>query len=235
MSKRVLIVSSSEYFAVLIKSIIQAACEFCEPRILTDIEKLKSEIRVYSPDILLVESNIYFGVTPSYIASLMLKYSELTIATFAFEKLSPDIITEFFDGGSVGFVDVREGTKEAVLAMTKILHGDMYIPGKVEIVVAQKGSSEFPDMHLNFSEYWFCKLYSLGRSFADIAVIMQLTKATVYTYFNKIKRKICVHNRNEFVKRCFELKIVKASDLEDSQNITRNIALEIFDVWKNQS
>ncbi len=114
--------------------------------------------------------------------------------------------TRLLRAGAAGFVDKAAPTEILVKAVWRILHGKRYISPDLAERLAEEIAGEresLPHQMLSEREYEIFTLLALGKSASEIAHDLGLSVKTVYTYRNRVLRKMHLQNNGDLATYAF--------------------------------
>jgi DNA-binding NarL/FixJ family response regulator len=213
MGECILIVSSSAYFANNMKERIRHYDLTARVTIVNDPKPILTAPEKIRADILMLETNCWYGATPVFIANILERKKDLTVCVFGYEELPSHAVASFFHYGASAYIDVREGLESVYEAVKKILRGGMYVPDRYRKCVENDDCDYYDSDKLSASEYWLCRLISFGMELEACAELMKITLATARFYKAQVYKKLDVHNTSALVEKCRQLGIVKPDDV----------------------
>jgi DNA-binding NarL/FixJ family response regulator len=162
MRERVLVVSSSAYFANNMKEKIKDYDPSVRVTVLTEPKNITETLASNKADLLLLETNCWYGATPVFIARLLEHNKGLTVCVFGYEELPCGAVASFFRYGAAGYLDIRAGLESVYDGIKKILYGNMYVPQRYRQSVEKGAADDCDTGGLAASEYWLCRLLCFG-------------------------------------------------------------------------
>ncbi|MDR2098109.1 MAG: hypothetical protein LBP37_06280 [Spirochaetaceae bacterium] len=226
MREHILIVSTSVYFANSMMERIKRYDPCIRVTIATNPKSISAAPEKIKADILLLETNCWYGATPVFIAKILEQKKNLTVCVFGYEELPGSAVASFFQHGAVGYLDFRQGPDGVYEGIKKILHGNMYIPERYRERVKNSACGDYNTDSLLTSEYWLCRLICFGLELDTCAEIMKVTLSTARYYKARVYKKLNVHNTASLVGKCRQLGIIKPDDV--FQNILSDDEIKII-------
>jgi DNA-binding NarL/FixJ family response regulator len=108
--------------------------------------------------------------------------------------------------GARGYVMKRETTKEVLIAIRRVLQGDVYVSERVVNLMARrlgsprKGAASSPVEQLSDRELEIFRLLGQGRTTSQIAADLHLSLKTVQAYCARAKEKFGVDSLTELLR-----------------------------------
>jgi len=108
--------------------------------------------------------------------------------------------------GARGYVMKQEATERVVMAIRRVLRGDVYVSAKIaervlhRIVGGRKAESESPLEQLTNRELQTLQMLGKGLSTKQIAAQLNLSVKTVETYRENLKRKLNLDSGSELIR-----------------------------------
>jgi DNA-binding NarL/FixJ family response regulator len=108
--------------------------------------------------------------------------------------------------GARGYVMKRETTKEVLIAIRRVLQGDVYVSERVVNLMARrlgsprKGATSSPVEQLSDRELEIFRLLGQGRTTSQIAADLHLSLKTVQAYCARAKEKFGVDSLTELLR-----------------------------------
>jgi DNA-binding NarL/FixJ family response regulator len=213
MRERILIMSSSAFFANNVKDRIKDYDPSARVTVLAKTEGVTEAVTESGADIVLLETNFWYGATPMFISRLLEHNRNLTVVVFGYEELPGGAVASFFRCGASGYLNIRDGLEDFYDGIKKILYGNVYVPSRYKELVEKTADDDCDTGGLAASEYWLCRLVCFGLNLDDCAEIMKITPSTARYYKARVYKKLGVHNTSSLVEKCRQTGIVKSGEV----------------------
>jgi DNA-binding NarL/FixJ family response regulator len=213
MTEKILIISTSTYLAEQMKNKIKKQHPDCSVSVKTDTKDIAAAPEKINADILLLETNCWYGATPQFISNILEHNKNLSVGVFAYELLPSDAIVSFFQNGATCYIDNRDSLERQYEGIESIIRGNVYIPPQYRKKLKTTDRRIMKDMKLTLKEYWLCRLICLGKNIKSCAEIMLISPSTARFYKADIHEKLHVHSTTELVEKCKQLGIIKDGDI----------------------
>lgn len=110
--------------------------------------------------------------------------------------------------GASGYIMKRESSDEVLAAVHAVLRGEVYLSGRMRVLLAQRGVTDDPCQHLvpqanpplSDRELHVFRLIGAGLSTKQIAMELHLSGKTIETYRENLKVKLRLANARELVR-----------------------------------
>ena len=105
-----------------------------------------------------------------------------------------------FESGAMGYISKGSGPDELERAIKKVARGEYYIPPALaEVVASEIGTphANLPHERLSDREYQILINLGAGRTVKEIAQVFNISNSTVYTYKDRIEKKLRLNSTAE--------------------------------------
>jgi DNA-binding NarL/FixJ family response regulator len=108
--------------------------------------------------------------------------------------------------GARGYVMKQEATEQVVVAIHRVLRGEVYVSAKIadrllhRLVGGGKAHRDSPLERLTNRELQTLEMIGKGLSTKQIATQLNLSVKTIETYRENLKRKLNLNNSNELIR-----------------------------------
>jgi two-component system invasion response regulator UvrY len=114
--------------------------------------------------------------------------------------------------GAAGYLAKHSVARELIAAVRKVLTGGRYITPAVAEYLANKfelGGAEEPHRQLSDREMQVLCLIACGRGIKEIAAELALSEKTVFTYRERLRLKLGLHNDVEMARYALQHRLVE--------------------------
>jgi DNA-binding NarL/FixJ family response regulator len=213
MTEKILIISTSAYLAEKMKDKIKNRHPDCSVSVMTDTKEIAAAPEKINADILLLETNCWYGATPQFIPNILEHNKNLSVGVFAYELLPSDAIASFFQNGAMCYIDNRDSLERQYEGIASIIRGSVYVPPQYRKKIKNTDCRTMKDTKLTLKERWLCRLICLGMNINSCAEIMVISPSTARFYKAEIHAKLNVHTTAALVEKCKQLGIIKPGEI----------------------
>ncbi|GHU39102.1 hypothetical protein FACS1894190_02350 [Spirochaetia bacterium] len=236
MNKAIVVASTDKPVASKVLEFIKKIDISERVAIITDIEALHLYLKTNKPELLLLESNFWYEVTPRLVACIAAKHRSMHIAVFNYESLTQSEIVCFLQMGATSFLNLREENSVIIKSLQVILSGSPSIPPDIEQADIQYRLNVPDNVAFPPKEHDAFRFLALGNSAAVTAEKMGIIRETVCNYRQSIYHKLGIHSQDEILVHAIRLGIVGLDELSpvidccrkdiEKQNIKRKKELQ---------
>lgn len=204
--------------------------------IITDLEELNLYLKTNKPELLLLESNFWYEVTPRLVACIAAKYRAMHIAVFNYESLTPSEGVCFLQMGATSLLNLRADNSVIIKSLQVVLSGNPFVPPDIERSDIQYRLNVPDNVNFPPKEHDAFRFLALGNSAAVTAEKMGVIRETVCNYRQSIYHKLGIHSQDEILVQAIRLGIVGLDEISpvidcyrkeiETQNIKRKKELQ---------
>jgi DNA-binding NarL/FixJ family response regulator len=127
-----------------------------------------------------------------------LRHPELPVLMLS-GSANVEIMREVLQAGASGFVSKSSLSDELLLAVQRVLEGDVYLPAELQDSSAAAVSSDTTANHLTQRQEWVLRELLDGKSNREISISLNISDQTVKSHVAAILRHFDVENRTQAV------------------------------------
>ncbi|GHU40206.1 hypothetical protein FACS1894190_06820 [Spirochaetia bacterium] len=199
--------------------------------------ELLNELEKHKPRLLLLESNYWFTGTPFKIAELLKQRNDLRIAVFNIDrKLDIEKARYITIGGAMSFIEMRSdkmrgSEKEYMFGFHETVNGKTYIPQSVETAIEKSYRENLAGyantVSMTEHQIKIAKFYAEGKSSDDIAVMLEISPATVRNIKQAIRAKLGVRTAAELTYAMIQLGYITTEEITANMNNIADHAMNL--------
>ena len=161
----------------------------------------KTEVARCSPDVVIVDISLATGSGLELIKDLHYRHPGLPLLALSMhreELYGPRAIA----AGAKGYVCKSEPVTHVLVALRRLLQGQLAVSEKVLGLLVDRNSRKAPDpaaLPLSDRELEIFRLFGEGRSTREIAARLRIAVSTVFAHRANIKHKLKLTNATELV------------------------------------
>jgi DNA-binding NarL/FixJ family response regulator len=155
-------------------------------------EDFRVKVEVYHPYLVFIETNCWYELTAWKLAQYRVKYRQMEICVFTYDRLLPAQAAGLMRSGAGSFLDLRDEDEVTRAGIARIVRGDIYMPEWVREGEKdeQEGPGEHPDLTRREREAF--RLVGLGNGDDEIARKMGVTYGVAKNHVSSLRRKLGV-------------------------------------------
>ncbi len=161
------------------------------------------------PDVAVVDVSLKTGNGIELVKNIKARYPELAVLVLSMHDESL-YAERALRAGSLGYIMKEEATEQVLVAIRRVLNGEIFLSEKMKSRMLQQITSggrnkvvSSPIENLTDRELEVFRLIGEGRSTRQIAAELHLSVRTVEAYREYIKSKLNLRNATELVQHAF--------------------------------
>jgi DNA-binding NarL/FixJ family response regulator len=174
-----------------------------------DASQAMKAIRALKPDMVTVDISLKGADGLELIKDIKIQYPDLAVLALSMHKESL-YAERALRAGAKGYITKHEATKKVVMAIRKVLNGELYLSDKMteklvhKLVGGEPEAGASPVERLTDRELEVFSLFGQGYGTRQISEQLHLSVKTVETYRSRIKEKLNLTSASELLRHAFQ-------------------------------
>jgi DNA-binding NarL/FixJ family response regulator len=179
-------------------------------------EDFRVKVEVYHPYLVFVETNCWYELTAYKLAQYRVKYRQMMICVFTYDRLIPAQAAGLMSNGADSFLDLRDDDGVTGRGVAMVIRGDIYMPEWVgETEKDYEGPEDNPG--LTRKEQEVLRLVGMGNGDREIALKTGVSYGVAKNKLSALRKKLGVNRTGTLQVLAIKAGLVRFEELVNTE------------------